>query len=280
MQGQYAPHEDDRMSETNHLTWQHYHVGHFQVTVQLDPVADGRNLERHEDLANVTGQLIALMDTHRLPVTWAVSDPAYSAATSLILRSAVAHELAILGDPNWLGPMAGRTRFARELARRVAQARSAGLAVTTLVPRVASIERHIDLIVKQRITAVAGIDESVSAARQIATPRALHYGVWELPVAGSLPRRSTWLLSGGWSTWRRIRRAAHDAATYHLLIDAPAICEEGRYAQKTIAWLMGRVAGLRDRGLLRVETLRDAAAHLADVPAVKPQQSILRRAAA
>jgi hypothetical protein len=272
-------HEDDCMSGTNYRTWQHHHVGQFLVTVQLDPVADARNLARHKELANVTGQLITLMDTHRLPTTWAVSDPAHSAATSLILRSAVEHELAILGDPNWLGPMTGRTRFARELARRVSQARSAGLQVSSVVPRAESIVRHIDLVVKQRITAIAGPDGTTAATRQIAAPRALHYGVWELPITGNLPVKSTWLSSGGWSTWRRIRRAARDAATFQLLIDAPTICEEGRRAQRTIAWLARRIAGLRDRGLLRVETLRAAACELADVPAVKPQQSILRRAA-
>ncbi len=266
------------MSGTNHRTWQHYRVGHFLVTVQLDPVADGRTFERHKELSNVTAQLIELMDANRLPATWAVSDPAHSAATSRILRSGVGHEFAILGDANWLGPAAGRTRFARELARRVAQARSAGLSVHTLVPRQTAVE-HIDLIVKQQISAIAGIDYQTRASRQIASPRALHYGVWELPIIGRMPVQSRWFFYGGWSMWRRIRRAARDAATFHLLLDAPAICGEGRGAQKTIAWLVRRIANWRDRGLVRVETLRAAAARLANVPAVKPQRSILRRAA-
>jgi hypothetical protein len=191
----------------------------------------------------------------------------------------VAHELAILGDPNWLGPLAGRTRFARELARRISQARTNGLDVQTLVPRTASIERHIDLVVKQRITAVAGVDSKTPGTRKFTTPRAMHYGVWEFPVAGNLPLRSTWLSTGGWYSWRCIRRAVAESATFHLLIDAPSVCEEGRRAEKTLAWLMRRVANLRDRGLVCIETLRTAAARLADVPTVTPQQSILRRAA-
>ena len=267
------------MSGTNYRTWQTYHVGHFLVTVQLDPVADARNLKRHNELAEVTRQLIDVMESNRLPATWAVSDPAHSAATPLILRSAVEHEFAILGDANWIGPMAGRTRFARELTRRVAQARGAGLDVHSLVPRAAAIERDIDLIVKQQITAVAGVEAQPQATRHIATPRALHYGVWELPPTSTLPQPATWFSNGGWSTWRRIRRAARDAATYHLLIDAPTLCDEGRRARSTVAWLMRRVAGLRDRGLVRVETLHAAASRLAAVPVVKPQRSILRRAA-
>jgi hypothetical protein len=267
------------MSGTNYRTWQTYHVGHFCVTVQLDPVADAHSIERHSELAELTRELIGIMDMHRVPATWAVSDPAHSAATPLVIRSSVDHELAILGDANWIGPMAGRTRFARELSRRIAQARAAGIDVHTIVPRAASIERNIDLVVKQRITAVAGVETPANHTHHIATPRALHYGIWELPFTSKLPQPATWLSTGGWSTWRHIRRAAKDAAMYHLLIDAPALCEEGRRPIKTIDWVMRRVSLLRDRGMLRVETLGAAAARIAAVPSAKPQQSILRRAA-
>ena len=48
------------MSGTNHRTWQQYHVGHLLLTVQLDSVATGQNLSRHQELAGVTRRLIAL----------------------------------------------------------------------------------------------------------------------------------------------------------------------------------------------------------------------------
>lgn len=266
------------MSGTHHRTWQQYHVGHLTLTVQLDAIAEGRNLERHQELAAVTRKLIAVMEAARFPATWAVSDPAHSAATSLLLKSAVDHELAILGDANWVGPTAGRTRFARELVRRVTQARGAGLNVTTIVPGVASIERHIDLVVKQRITAVAGL-EVPPAAQQFTEPRAMHYGVWELPVSASLPLAKQWLTSGKWSMWRRIRRTAREAGAFHLMIDAAAVAASGGREERTINWLVRRIAALRERGLIRVETLRSAAARLSDVPTVSPQQSILRSVA-
>jgi hypothetical protein len=269
---------DQCMSATNQRTWQQYRVGQFLCTVQLDPVADGKSVEGPRELAGVVRRLIGLMDSLRLPATWAVSDPAHSGATALVLRSAAGHEMAILGDAHWLGPTAGRTRFARELTRRVSQARAAGIDVCSLVPRVAPIERHIDLIVKQQICAVAGVSDP-SSDRQLATPRAMHYGVWEVPVAASLPMRSGWFSIGRWSTWKRIRRTARDAATFHLMVDLPAIAQAGPRAEKTVAWLMRRVAELRDRGLMQVETLQGAAARLADVPTPSPQQSILRRAA-
>jgi hypothetical protein len=270
------------MPNTHHRTWHKHCVGHFMLSVHLDQVADGHCPTREKELAHLTQRLIELTDAQALPVTWAVSDPAYSAATPLILRSAVQHELAILGDENWLGPMAGRTRFARELARRVSHARDAGIQITTLVPRVASIERHIDLVVKQRIAAISGVlqfNVAGAAHRSCQIPRALHYGVWELPVSGSVPSGKHWLYPSGWATWWQIRRAAADAATYHLALDAPSLLEEGERAVRTIAWLLQRIAGLRTRGLLCTETLGDAAGRLADVPALSPQRSILRRAA-
>jgi hypothetical protein len=218
------------------------------------------------------------MDSHRLPTTWAVNDPAHSAATPLVMRSTAGHELAILGDSYWVGPTAGRTRFARELARRTLQARTAGLEVTSLVPRVATIERHMDLIVKHQISAISGMPDP-HAGRRLPLPRAMHYGVWELPATATLPATAGWFARRGWPTWRRIRRAARDAAMFHLLIDAPSIAQKGQRAEATVARLMRRIADIRDRGLLHVETLGAAACRLATVPVARPQQSILRRAA-
>jgi hypothetical protein len=266
------------MSGTNQRTWQQYRTGHFLCTVQLDPLADQRNSHGQKELASVARQLIGQMDAHRLPATWAVSDPAYSAATAIVMRSAVNHELAVLGDEHWVGPTAGRTRFARELARRVLQARTAGLRIATLVPRVATVERHIDLLVKQRITAVSGV-VPIQKSRCNSLPRALHYGVWELPVAARLPIEANWLFSGKWSTWRQIRRAARHASTFHLTIDVPELSQEGTRAENTVAWLLRKVAELRDRGLINVETLAGASNRLAAVPSAAPQHSILRRAA-
>src|SRR5262245_42401944 len=108
-------------------TWQTGHSAKVIITIELDPVVDSRSMQQHRRLADVTRRLVECFDSNRLPATWAVNDPAHSAATSLLIRSAVAHDLAILGDANWIGPTAGRTRFARELSRRLSQARAAGL---------------------------------------------------------------------------------------------------------------------------------------------------------
>jgi hypothetical protein len=270
------------MANMNHRTWEKHRIGYFLASVHLDPLPERYCLEHGAKLATVTGQLLDLADSHRLPITWAVSDPAHSAATARILRSDVEHELTVLGDANWVGPTAGRTRFARELARRVSQARAAGISVKTFVPRVASIERHIDLVVKQSITAVSGVDTQTRSRGQLPVPRAIHYGVWELPVTGRLPVEAGRFIPVAWSNlrvWRQIRRASAAAATYHLVIDAPALVEQGNAAVNAVGRLMRRVAELRTRGLVAVETLCGAADRLSAVPALSPQRSILRRAA-
>ena len=62
------------------------------------------------------------------------------------------------------------------------------------------------------------------------------------------------------------------------MIDAAAIAEAGLREESAASWLLNRVATLRDRGVIRVETMRTTAARLSDVPAVSPQRSILRAA--
>jgi hypothetical protein len=267
------------MSMANRRSWQKHHVGYVHWTVEAEPTDVDRNLDRHRGLAQVTEDLFEMLNRHRLPATWAVGDPAHSAVAGLVAASEARHGLALLGDHYWIGETAGRTRFARELARRVSQARTAGIEAVTLMPRVAPIAEHIDLVVKQGIRAVVETTGD-SSKRQLTTgPRALHYGVWEFSATERLPLRSTWLPGGGWKLFRKIRRAASEAATIHVVIDASAVEEIGRSAINTIERLMQRVAKLRDRGLVQVETLGAAAARLSDLPVATPQRSILRRSA-
>jgi hypothetical protein len=265
------------MSRTNHRTWQKHRTGHFLLTVHLDvPSESGRC--HHPKLADFVRHLLHVADENHLPVTWAVSDPAYSAATPLILQSAASHELAILGDANWVGQTAGRTRFARELARRVSHARAAGIDLNTFVPRVESVRRHIDLVIKQEISAVAGV-EPAEADHGQAIPRALHYGVWEIPVSARLPLKARWWFSGKRFLFRQIRSAAQSGAVFQLAVDAPALEQEERRGLALFKWLIQRVAELQSRGMVSVETLAQAAARLSSVPASSPQHSILRKAA-
>jgi hypothetical protein len=260
------------MSQTTGRSGQR--VGYVHWTVEAEPADIDHNLARNRGLAAVTEKLFELFDRHHQVATWAVGDPAHSAVATLVAKSKTKHALALLGDQFWIGETAGRTRFARELARRASQARAAGIEAVTLVPRVASVAEHIDLVVKHGIHAlVATADEAATSAL-----RSVHYGVWEFGVGARLPQRRSWLPGSGWKLARSIQRAAKQASTVHLVIDAAAVEEAGRSATHSLERLLRKMEKLQDRGLVRVETLSAAAARLSDRPTATPQRSILRAA--
>jgi hypothetical protein len=248
-------------------------VGYVHWTVEAEPADIDHNLARNRGLAAVTEKLFDMFNRHRQVATWAVGDPAHSAVATLVAKSKAPHALALLGDRFWIGATAGRTRFARELARRATQARAAGIEAVTLVPRVASVAEHIDLVVKHDIRAVVATAGDVASA-----PRSVHYGVWEFGVRARLPQARSWFPGKGWKLARSIQRAAKEAATVHLVIDAAAVEEAGSSAASSVERLLRKTEKLQARGLVRVETLSAAAARLSDRPAAVPQRSILRAA--
>jgi hypothetical protein len=103
----------------------------LSIDLELDFPQRGRADLNRLDAA--TSALLALCERCQLAATWAVADPAYSAATDLIRAASPRNEVAVLGDQSWVGPGAGRQRFSRELARRFDSARAAGIDATTLV---------------------------------------------------------------------------------------------------------------------------------------------------
>jgi hypothetical protein len=110
----------------------------------------------------------------------------------------------------------------------------------------------------------------------------VHYGVWEIPISGRLPLENRRFIPTAWfkwSMWRQMRHAAAAAAMYHLVVDAPTLSGRTPGAIKTIARLFRRIAELRSRGIVTVETLTVAANRLSTVPTLSPQRSILRHAA-
>lgn len=265
------------MSSLYRRTWQQHRVGQFVFTVELDPIAEDCRIAQHSQLRDSTKTLVNAFNSHRLPATWAVSDPAFSAATSLITGSSAFHEMAVLGDAAWIGPSAGRTRFARELERRVIKSRSVGINVRALVPRVDSVGSNIDLVVKQGLVAVSGT-EVRQRRRKANSPKALHYGVWEIPQSLRLPQQLPRLFAQ-WAMERQLTRAAEDAALFHVVLDAPALAKQQDGGARLVVTVAEQVAKLVKRGLVRVETLSATAQRLGNVPGAVPQQSILRQVA-
>src|SRR5262245_27856959 len=102
----------------------------LSIDLELDLEHHDKTIERRLD--NVRSQLIAAARTSAVAATWAVADPMLSAASESIQAAGCGHEIAVLGDQAWLGPGCGRSRLARELARRFSAPRKAGISLSTL----------------------------------------------------------------------------------------------------------------------------------------------------
>ena len=254
--------------------------GTITISIDLVPAAGQANVEHGRRLDETTDWLITTFGQLGIPATWAVADPAHSAATERLLTAELGHELAVLGDASWVGRQAGRSRFARELARRVLGSRAAGIEVTSLVPRDVEVDDHVDLLLKHGLTAVRG-DVALSVSRQPLQPHALRFGLWEAPGSARLPARQSWLggAGGGMAIRRAIRHSARQRRVFHLVIDAWRLAAGNVQDRKTVDRTLCVVRQLRERQLLRSETLADLAARLSHVPRTQPARSILRPAA-
>lgn len=125
------------------------------ISISIDLELDPQYPHRLEPcLDAVRQELIDLFACLGIPATWAVADPLYSAATESILRAGKEQEIAVLGEEAWLGPGCGRLRLARELARRFAAARQAGIPATTLAIRNVSRMPEPDLLREHGVQAI------------------------------------------------------------------------------------------------------------------------------
>ena len=260
--------------------------GVFAISIDLELDPDRRGLDQTRSLEDVAGRLISLLTKYQIPATWAVADPAVSAATDRLVSAGAGHEIAVLGDQSWVGREAGRSRFSRELTRRVSRGRSAGLTISTLVLRNVVLDDHLDLVVKEGISAVrsdyAGSTGSgLLRRRAVAEPRSLRFGLWDLPAATRLPGESRWLPSGGGarSARRGIDRAIATRAVYQLMIDGLLLAVRSPSALRLLERVLRHVDQRRQQGTLTVATLAGTAALLAGNRQGTPSHSILRPAA-
>lgn len=254
-------------------------------TADVEPGSNHTTLEQARRLDETTDWLIRTFGRLGIAATWAVADPAHSAATERLLAAELGHELAVLGDSSWAGREAGRGRFARELARRVLGSRAAGIPVTSLVPRDIELGDHLDLLVKHGVTAVRGPVQSRVLRRKPAQPRTLHFGLWEMPGSVRLPDRGTWLagaglagMGSGITARRGIRRSAHYRHVFHLVVDAWRLAAGSQRDRRVLERTLTVARQVQERHALQLSTLSDVAARLSHVPRVVPARSILRSA--
>jgi len=254
----------------------------ISVDLELDPLRSGR--DQPKSLDATTRRLLKLLDEYRLPATWAVADPAVSAATEVLLSSETGHEIAILGEQTWVGNESGRMRFGRELARRVAHGRAAGLNISTLALRGTELIDHLDLLVKQDISVLRGEFREMTTrwfSKPVCqAPAALRFGLWGIPASLRLPGTSRWKLGGGGRRRGRngIDEAIANRGVYHIQIDALEFTERGHMAEHVLESIL-RHATLRQReGALEIVTLAGVSRKLGGERTSTPARSILHAA--
>ncbi len=251
----------------------------LSVDLEHDHIRVG--IAEQRALGTMADQLTELFDRHKLPAAWAVTDPALSAIRTGIDITEGGHELALLGDASWVGREAGRRRFARELARRVARAQSDGLTLHTLALRTDLPGDHSDLAIKEGIVAVRdAVSMGVRASRRL-KPQSLRFGLWGFPVTVLLPGTSRWLPGGGGLCAARfeIDRAITEQGLVHVAFDAPRLAERGGAALRIVERLLRYAAQRREQGLLDVNTIGAIAGKLSHENQGQPSRSILRPAA-
>jgi len=254
-------------------------VGVLIVSVDLEPGMEQTRADQPRRLVEVIDWLIATFNRLGMRATWAAADPVHSAATERLLASGVGHEMALSGDAGWVGPRAGRARFAQELTRRLYGSRAAGIPVTSLVPRNVEPEAHVDLLVKHGVTAVRG-GTTDRRSRRSWRPRPVRFGLWEMPVAARVPGGRGWTAGyrPGLGIRRGLRRAVRQRSLHHLAVDAWQMAAIGERERRSLDVTLRAADRLRERRVLRIVTLAEMAAELSAVPYTTPARSILRPA--
>jgi hypothetical protein len=251
----------------------------ISIDLELDP--QHCRPQQQRSLDRVASQLLDLLGKHRLPATWAVADPAISAATEKLVAARAGHEIAVLGDQAWVGNNAGRLRFGRELARRVMRGREMGLPITTLALRNVNLDAHLDLVVKNGLTAVRGPESTAHRKTEFNQPQSLYSGMWLMWPSLVLPGNSRWLPGGGriWAAKRGLEQAVACREVFHLMINGLTLTERSWMALRGIDQVLRRAAKLQTQGRLEIATLANAVSRLNGLRQTVPARSILRPAA-
>ena len=259
--------------------------GILAISIDAELDVERRGLDQQRSLERVTGELADLLANYNVAATWALADPAVSAATDRLTHGGAKHEIAILGDRSWVGREAGRSRFARELSRRVTRGRAAGFDISSLLLRDAELDDHLDLVVKQGLTAIAcGTPTAVRswlAGRSATPPLSLRFGLWSIPTQAALPgRRSLFSLGSPASRVRRsIDAAIVQREICHLSINALAVATKGASALRSIDRVLRHADKRRAQGALCLSTLAATSERLTGGRQSAPARSILRPAA-
>ena len=227
--------------------------------------------------------LIELLDRvvkHRLHATWALDDLSRRRAVERIAR-AVHQELAITGQ-RCVAPSDPRPLSA---VRRLIHGRQAGLDISTVTHDPSWGAWDIDLLAKHGVSVIRAASGSAGSARPIAsdnsrTVQTLRYGLWYVPISGTLS-------GSGWMPFftqlSRLKRAVdqtvRERGWVHLRIDAVSLARaDVAGGLRAVERLLRYLDQLRSSGRIEVETLCESAIRRQPKRTTAAATSILRAA--
>lgn len=223
-------------------------------TIELELGLHQQTTQNAALLEDYTDLLLKLCAAYEMPVTWAVSDPAFSAAKDAILQSSTPHEIALLGDSTWVGATAGRARFARELARRVSAAAHLGIPIQSLVLRDAEPDDNLDLLRTHGICALRLAPQHSGREYSTVSRFAESLGIHVLPVTWLIGSHRSWWR--GWNVGSEMMRETR--AGYHMIaLRGDQLIDDDR-ALRDITAVFELSAHRRERGEIEICTLSSA----------------------
>ncbi|HEU0067747.1 MAG TPA: hypothetical protein VFQ26_00615, partial [Nitrospiraceae bacterium] len=207
----------------------------------------------------------------RVPATWSSPSPGDCRFGEHLLREPLPHEIALLAEAEWAGVQAGRTRFARELGRRMEQAKSRGISLHTLALPEADCTSYLDLLVKYRISLVR------LPGSAVLQPQSLRFGVWQVPVSFHIPSASRWPFGGWeWGLGRALSKACKTGELVHVVASLDGLASETD--QSSLDRLLRVVQQYQQKGRLSVLTLHGLGESLMPQHRVPQGRSVLRAA--
>lgn len=214
-------------------------------------------------------QLLKTLQRLQLPATFATPSPGCDGVVDVLRTHSLRHELAILADTSWVGPQAGRTHFARELARRVEVAKAHNVTVRTIAIVDSELSTNLDLLVKHRISVVR------SPLHSGFQPQSLRFGVWQAPVSFALPLKGRWQLGGTeWTVNRALTRAARSNGLVHLVVGLETLQENSEFA--VLERILATVERRRNKGLINTVTMQGLVAKLTPQRQASSARSVLK----
>ena len=253
----------------------------LSISVDLELAFDSTSIGQRSSHQAAADRLLDAFSSYQVPATWAMSDPATSPTVARIVSRREGHEIALLGDPSWVGPSVARAEFERELARRIVVAAGSDVSICTLVVDIEHLGEHCQAAVRQGVVAVRHLAPEADRKRHRLQPGTLHFGLWSFPVRCTLPGSGRLLPGGGGG---RAVRAAVDRAIVErglvpLAIDAGHLASRGYAAYRALERVLAHAERRCRQGVLDISTMQAITAGLSLRYESAPSRSILCPAA-